>query len=60
MALIVVLPVYEVVVGNYQAMIWWLLLPTLSPRLVGEGAYSVGVLGRIIVGVFGRIIKSDR
>jgi len=35
-------------VGNYEPFVWWFLLPFLSPRIVGECAYFVGVLGRVL------------
>jgi hypothetical protein len=28
--------------GNYEPLIWWLLLPFFSPRIIGECAYWVG------------------
>ena len=37
-------------VGNYQAMVWWLLLPFFSPRIMGEAAFLWGRL----VGAFAR------
>lgn len=37
-------------VGNYQPLIWWLLLPFFSPRIVGFAAYSLGVLSRFFRG----------
>jgi hypothetical protein len=32
--------------GNYEPLIWWLLLPFFSPRIIGECAYFIGVLSR--------------
>ena len=37
MLAIVALGVQQAVVGNYQALLWWLLLPAFSPRIVGLG-----------------------
>jgi hypothetical protein len=34
--------------SNYQPLLWWLLLPFFSPRIVGECAYFVGVLRRVL------------
>jgi hypothetical protein len=36
--------------GNFQPLVWWLLLPFFSPRIVGYGAYSLGVLSRFLRG----------
>jgi hypothetical protein len=30
--------------GNYLGLLWWLLLPFSSPRIVGECAYFLGRL----------------
>jgi hypothetical protein len=32
--------------GTYEPLVWWLLLPFFSPRIVGFGAYYLGVLSR--------------
>src|SRR5882724_4192 len=31
--------------ANYQPLLWWLLLPLFSPRIIGECDYFIGVLG---------------
>jgi hypothetical protein len=33
--------------GNYEPLLWWLLLPFFSPRIVGECAYFLGRLKRL-------------
>ena len=38
------LGIEESVRGNYQPLLWWLLLPMFSPRLMGELAYFAGKL----------------
>jgi hypothetical protein len=43
MAGIVVLGVQQAIwVGNYEAFVWWLLLPFFSPRIEGECAFQIG------------------
>lgn len=32
--------------GNCEPLIWWLLLPFFSPRIMGECSYFIGVLFR--------------
>ena len=34
-------------VGNYEPLVWWLLLPLFSPRIVGFGAYFLGRLSAL-------------
>jgi hypothetical protein len=46
MAAIFIFGVQQAWVGNYQAMVWWILLPLFSPRIVGECSYFMGVLSR--------------
>ena len=41
---IVALGIEESVRGNYEPLLWWLLLPMFSPRLMGELAYYAGKL----------------
>jgi hypothetical protein len=35
--------------GNYEPLVWWLLLPVFSPRIIGECSYFIGVLSRHFV-----------
>jgi hypothetical protein len=45
MAGIIVLGVQQAVwAGNYEPLLWWLLLPAFSPRIVGWCAYFVGAV----------------
>jgi len=44
---IVLLGLQQAWVGNYQPMLWWLLLPFFSPRIVGTGAYYLGAVARV-------------
>ena len=39
---IVAFGLYEAIGGNYQALIWWLLLPFFSPRITGEVVHFTG------------------
>ena len=32
--------------SNYQPLLWWLLLPAFSPRIVGETDYALGRFSR--------------
>ena len=32
--------------GNYEPMLWWLLLPLFSPRIMGEAGFLWGRLSR--------------
>ncbi len=41
---IIILGFEESIRGNLQPLVWWLLLPVFSPRLMGEAAYFVGRL----------------
>jgi hypothetical protein len=36
--------------GNYEPLLWWLLLPTFSPRIVGECAFFAGRVARLFEG----------
>ena len=36
--------------ANYNLMLIWLLLPSFSPRIVGEVAYALGKIGRVVNG----------
>jgi hypothetical protein len=46
MVAIVLVGMQQAWVGNYQPLIWWLLLPVFSPRLVGECTFVIGKLRR--------------
>jgi hypothetical protein len=46
MAAILLFGLQQAWVGNYQPLVWWLLLPFFSPRIMGECAYFLGVLAR--------------
>ena len=48
MAAIVVLGAQQAWVGNYEPLLWWLLLPFFSPRIVGECALVFGRLDSLI------------
>lgn len=39
---IVALGIQQAMAGNFQPLVWWLLLPLFSPRIVGEAAYAAG------------------
>lgn len=51
MLAIIALGIQQAIVGNYQPLLWWLLLPTFSPRLMDLTSYTVGR----IAGVFSRL-----
>jgi hypothetical protein len=34
-------------IGNFEALIFWVLLPTFSPRIMGECAFLLGKISRI-------------
>jgi hypothetical protein len=34
------------IVGNFEAMAWWIVLPAFSPRVAGEAAFVFGRLFR--------------
>jgi hypothetical protein len=38
----------EAWIGNYKPMLWWLLLPLFSPRIVGEAAALWGRFRRVL------------
>jgi GYF domain 2 len=42
MAAIFLFGLVQAAIGNYQPMLWWLLLPVFSPRIVGEAAHLMG------------------
>jgi hypothetical protein len=42
MAAIVLFGVQQTWTGNYEALYFWLLLPTFSPRIVGSCAHNLG------------------
>ena len=46
MLAIILLGLQQAWIGNYEALIWWLLLPFFSPRIMGYSAYFWGVLSR--------------
>jgi hypothetical protein len=48
MAGIVLLGLQQAWTGNYEPMIFWLLLPFFSPRIVGECAFLVGKVSRLL------------
>jgi hypothetical protein len=35
-------------VGNYEPLLWWLLLPFFSPRIMGECYYFIGRVRRML------------
>ena len=35
-------------VGNYEPLLWWLLLPFFSPRIMGECAFFLGKVRRVL------------
>ena len=47
MAAIVVFGLQQAWTGNYEAMVFWLLLPLFSPRIVGWCAYLLGRASRL-------------
>jgi hypothetical protein len=48
MAAIFLFGVQQALIGNYEPMLWWLLLPLFSPRLVGEAANLFGAAARLL------------
>lgn len=46
MLAIVAVGLQQAWVGNYRVLLFWLLLPFFSPRIVGECAYALGVVRR--------------
>jgi hypothetical protein len=34
--------------GNYEPLVFWLLLPSFSPRIMGECAFLFGRMRRIL------------
>ena len=34
--------------GNYEPLLWWLILPTFSPRIMGECAFFAGLVAGLI------------
>jgi hypothetical protein len=48
MAAIVLLGAQQAWVGNYEALVWWLALPFLSPRIVGECSHFTGRCARFV------------
>jgi hypothetical protein len=50
-AAIILFPLQQAWTGNYQPMIFWLLLPLFSPRIAGEGAFLFGKMRRLIGGI---------
>jgi hypothetical protein len=47
MAGIVLLGLQQAWTGNYEPMIFWLLLPFFSPRIMGECAFMLGKVARL-------------
>jgi hypothetical protein len=45
---IITLAIYGLLVENYQVLVWLLILPFQSPRIIGAVAYGVGWLRRKI------------
>ena len=50
MAAIFAFGLQQAAIGNYQPLLWWLLLPFFSPRIVGEATYFMGRLVRLVRG----------
>jgi len=48
MAGIVLLGLQQAWVGNFEPMIFWLLLPLFSPRIMGECAFLFGKMHRLL------------
>lgn len=46
MAAIVLVGAQQAYVGNYQPLIWWLILLFFSPRIIGESSHFLGRLYR--------------
>jgi len=44
MAAIFLFGLQQAWIGNYEPMVWWLLLPLFSPRIMGEAAFLWGRL----------------
>jgi hypothetical protein len=44
MAALFLIGLQQALVGNHAALLLWLLLPTFSPRMMGEAAHFVGRL----------------
>ena len=48
MAAIFLFGLQQAATGNYQPLVWWLLLPFFSPRIMGEAAFLLGKCARVI------------
>jgi hypothetical protein len=48
MAGIVLLGLQQALTGNYEPLIFWLLLPFFSPRIMGECAFLIGKMRRLV------------
>jgi hypothetical protein len=46
MVAIVLLGIQQAWVGNYEAVLLWLILPFFSPRIVGECSFLLGKISR--------------
>ena len=50
MAAIFLFGLQQAATGNYEPLVWWLLLPFFSPRIMGEAAFLLGRLSRLFQG----------
>jgi hypothetical protein len=48
MAAIFLFGLQQAATGNYEAVLWWLLLPFFSPRIMGEAAHFIGRCARVV------------
>jgi hypothetical protein len=48
---IILLGLQQAWTGNYEPLVFWVLLPFFSPRIVGEGAFLLGRIRRLIGGI---------
>jgi hypothetical protein len=48
MAAIVIFGLQQAWTGNYEPMVFWLLLPFFSPRIMGECAHRLGRARRLL------------
>jgi hypothetical protein len=48
MAAIVLFGLQQAWTGNYEPLVFWLLLPFFSPRIMGECAFLLGKMRRVL------------
>lgn len=45
---IIALGIYGLAIGNYEVFVWWILLPLMSPRTMGEVVHAGGRIVRAL------------